>query len=82
MRKPELRELQAMSALQGNSDFVIFMGWLDSRFRELVEGTIMDVMSTDAKHRAIQGMAMNCKEIIDAVRTADEKIRMIQSGAK
>jgi hypothetical protein len=82
MLKPDVRTLQAISSLQNNPDFVVFHAWIERSYVQFVDLTIRDAVSPDSKHRVIQGMAANCRDIIETIRTVDEKLKAIASGAK
>lgn len=82
MRKPDLRTLQAISALQNNADFSIFFSWVENSYKDLVEVVINDGITLDHTHRVNQGRAMACSQIIKVVKEVDERLKAIANGQK
>ena len=82
MRRPDARTLQAISSLQNNADFVVFMAWIEGSYKDLATVVIQDGVTPDHTHRVNQGRAMACGQIIEVIKTADDRLRAIASGNK
>ena len=74
MLKVDPKLLQAIVNLQGNKDFETFHEWLKESYQELAKIFVLDVISTDAKHRIDQGRALNCYHIKNVIENAKQHL--------
>ena len=78
MLKSDPKLLQAIVNLEGNSDFQKFCEWLKESYQELAKVFVLDVQSSDSKHRIDQGRALNCYHIKTVIETAKQNLQNIK----
>lgn len=78
MTPPDRRTLEAMSSLQGDPDFEIFMAWLAASRDEQVNKALVE--REDVLSRWAQGAAQELREITRTVGSAREVIHKLTAN--